>query len=187
MLGSFLPTAPTPSLTTHSALVIYADLLGELSTHLALQALFTQSSPVCQPLLQAFPFPSTLWEVTLHPLSQACVFFYSSRGKWVFLPLLWSFPPSTTLTSFPVPGCWVCTLAPTGASPACLACLFTVPGRITFPQSLALSAPHPLSRVSLLFLLLITQFLVFPWVEVSLSRGLCCSDPGLSVRVPRYH
>jgi hypothetical protein len=40
--------------------VIYADLLGELNTHLSLQALFTQSSPVCKPLLQAFPFPSTL-------------------------------------------------------------------------------------------------------------------------------
>jgi hypothetical protein len=34
-------------------------------------------------------------------------------------------------------------------------------GRIPFPQSLVLSAPHPLSHVSLLFLLLITQFLFF--------------------------
>jgi hypothetical protein len=34
-----------------------------------------------------------------------------------------------------------------------------------------LTAPHPLSRVSLLFLLLISQFLFFPQVEVSLSRG----------------
>jgi hypothetical protein len=39
--------------------VIYADLWGELSSHLAPQALFTQSSPVREPLLQAFPFPST--------------------------------------------------------------------------------------------------------------------------------
>jgi hypothetical protein len=37
--------------------IIYADLWGKLSTHLALQALFTQFS--CEPLLQAFPFPST--------------------------------------------------------------------------------------------------------------------------------
>jgi hypothetical protein len=52
------------------------------------------------PLLQAFPFPSTLGEVTLHPLSEACVFIYSSCGKWVFplscgvflpLPLLQAF------------------------------------------------------------------------------------------------
>jgi hypothetical protein len=86
--------------------IIYADLRGELNTHLALQALFTQSPPVHEPLLQAFPFPSTLGEVTLHPLSQACVFVYSSRGRWVFPTLLWSFPPSATLTSFPAPGCW---------------------------------------------------------------------------------
>jgi hypothetical protein len=39
--------------------IIYADLRGELSTHLALQALFAQISPVCEPLLLAFPFPST--------------------------------------------------------------------------------------------------------------------------------
>jgi hypothetical protein len=184
---------------------IYAALRGELSTHLALQALFTQSSPVWEPLLQAFPFPSTLVGVTLHLLSQACVFVYSSlgkwvfssllwsfpptatftsfpagdywavllllpaamfvyssRGKWLFPPLLWSFPPSATLTSFPAPGCWVHAPTPAGASPACPACLFTVPGRIPFPQSLAFDAPHPLSRVSLLFLLLITQFLFFP-------------------------
>jgi hypothetical protein len=159
---------------------------GELSTHLALQALFTQSSPVCEPLLQVFPFPSTLGEVTLHPLSQACMFIYSSRGKWVFPPFLWSFTPSATLTSFPSPGGWVCTPTPAGASPARPARLFTVLGRIPFPQSSVLSAPHPLSHVSLLFLLPITQFLFFPPVEVSLSRGLCCSGPGLSVEVPRY-
>jgi hypothetical protein len=188
------------------------------------------SSPVCEPLLQAFPFPSTLGEVTLHPLSLACMFVYSlhgkwvfplplwsfpptttftsfpasdywvvllllpatvlvysSRGRWVFPPLLWRFPPSATLTSFPAPGCWSCAPTPTRASPACHACLFTVLGRIPFPQSLVLSAPHLLSRVSLLFLLLISQFLFFPLVEVGLSRGLCCSGPGLSVGVPRYH
>jgi hypothetical protein len=44
--------------------------------------------------------------------------------------------------------------------------------------------PHPLCYVSLLFLLLILQFLFFPWVGVCLSRGLCWSGPGLSVWVP---
>jgi hypothetical protein len=63
--------------------IIYANLRSELNTHLALQALFTQSS-VHEPLLQAFPFPSTLEEVTLHLLSQACVFVYCSHRKWVF-------------------------------------------------------------------------------------------------------
>jgi hypothetical protein len=102
--------------------IIYADLSGELSTHLALQALFTQSSSVREPLLQAFPFPSTLGKVTLHSLSQACMFVYSSHGKWVFPPLLWSFPSSTSLTSFPAPGWWVRVPAPAGASPAHPAC-----------------------------------------------------------------
>jgi hypothetical protein len=147
---------------------------------------------VFPPLLCSFPptatstsFPAPdYWAVLL--LLPAAMFAYSSRLKWVFPSLLWSFPPSTTLTSFPTPGCWVCAPTPAGASPAHPACLFTVPGRIPFPQSSALSAPHPLSHVSLLFLLLITQFLFFPWVEVGLSRGLCCSGPGLSVGVLRY-
>jgi hypothetical protein len=138
--------------------VIYADLRGELSTHLAPQALFTQSSPVLQPLLQAFPFPSTLGEVTLHPLSQACVFIYSSHGKWAFSPLLWSFPPSTAFTSFPASDSWACAAFPAFSGPACL---FTVPLGIPLSHCLALRAPHPLCYVSFLLLLLITQFLFF--------------------------
>jgi hypothetical protein len=43
--------------------------------------------------------------VPLLPL--AGVFVYSSCGKWVFPSLLWNFPPSATLTSFPSPGYWV--------------------------------------------------------------------------------
>jgi hypothetical protein len=152
---------------------LYADLRGELSIHLAPQALFTQSSPVWEPLLQAFSFPSTLGEVTLHPLSQACVFIYSSHGKWVFPPLLWSFPPSAIFTSFPAPGCWVQAPASAGVSLA-RPTLFIYSSRKESPTPYsALRAPHPLSHVSLLFLLLITQFLFFPQVGVSLSRGLC--------------
>jgi hypothetical protein len=60
------------------------------------------------PLLQAFPFPSTLGEVTLHLLSLASMFIYSSRGKWVFPPLLWSFPPTATLQAFPLLIAGVC-------------------------------------------------------------------------------
>jgi hypothetical protein len=152
--------------------IIYADLRSEVNTLLAPQALFTQS-PVCEPLLQAFPFPSTLGEVTLHPLSWACVFIYSSRGKWVFPPVLWSFPSTAAFTSFPTPDCWallLLSLEPLWPGPACL---FTVLGRISLPFSLELRAPHPLCHVSLLFLLLITQCLFFPWVGVGLSRGLC--------------
>jgi hypothetical protein len=114
------------------------------------------------PLLCSFPPTATFtsfpapdyWAVLL--LLPAATFVYSSRGKWVFPPLLWSFPPSATLTSFPAPGYWAHAPAPARASPAHLAFLFTVPGRIPFPQSSALSVPHPLSHVSLLFLLLIT-------------------------------
>jgi hypothetical protein len=92
---------------------------------------------LCKPLLQAFPFPSTLGEVTLHPLSQACVFVYSSRGKWVFPPLLWSFPPSVTLTSFPAPGCWV---RPPPLSPAQLVYLQF---RVRFPFPNLRRSVHP--------------------------------------------
>jgi hypothetical protein len=62
---------------------------------------------VREPLLQAFPFASTLGEVTLHLPSLACVFIYSSCGRWVFPPLLWSFPPTAAFASFPAPACWV--------------------------------------------------------------------------------
>jgi hypothetical protein len=112
------------------------------------------------------PFQA-LGKVTLHPHCQACMFIYSSCGRWVFPPLLCSSPPSSTLTSFPAPGSWACAPAPTRGSLARPGCLFTVTGRIPFPQSSVLSAPHPLSHVSLLFLLLITQFLFFPgWRSV---------------------
>jgi hypothetical protein len=33
-------------------------------------------------------------------LLPAAMFVYSSHGKWVFPPLLWSFPPSATLQAF---------------------------------------------------------------------------------------
>jgi hypothetical protein len=86
--------------------VIYADLWGELSTHLALQALFTQSSPVREPVLQAFPFPSTLGEVTLHPFSQADVFIYSSCWKWVLPPSCGVFLPLPLSQGFPLLVAW---------------------------------------------------------------------------------
>jgi hypothetical protein len=81
----------------------------------------------------------------------AGVFVYSSHGRWTFSPLLWSFLPSTPLTIFPDPGCWVSapTPAPSGAS---LACLFTVLGRIPLSPSLELRAPHPLCQVSIVLI-----------------------------------
>jgi hypothetical protein len=81
------------------------------------------------------------------------------------------FSSLATLTSFPAPGCWACTPAPTLSSLAWLVYLQFCEG---FPSpSFSAQGAHPLCYVSLLFLLLITQFLFFPWVGVSLSRGLC--------------
>jgi hypothetical protein len=34
---------------------------------------------------------------------------------------------------------------------------------------------------------LLLSFFFFPWVEVGLSRGLCCFGSGLSVGLPRYY
>jgi hypothetical protein len=137
---------------------IYADLWDELSTHLAQQALFTQSFPVCDQLLQAFPFPSTLGEVTLPAFSGLCVYL---QFTWEvgLPPLLWSFPPTAAFTSFPAPSCWPCATTPAFSGQAWLVYLQFQEG---FPSpSLALRAPHPVYYMSLLFLLLITQFLFF--------------------------
>jgi hypothetical protein len=139
--------------------IIYADLRGELSTHLALQALFTQSSLVLQPVLQAFPFPSPLGEVTLHPLSQACMFVYSSCGKWVFSPLLWSFPTTVTFTSFSAPDYWAVLLL----LPAAMF-VYSSRGRCLFPPSCV----SPLSQA---FPLLVAGCVPCPHSHQSLSAG----------------
>jgi hypothetical protein len=107
------------------------------------------------------------------------MFVYSSHGKWVFPPLLWNFPPSATLTNFPALGWWACTPASAGASLVHLACLFTVPGRIPFPQSSALSAPHLLSSIVLIAYYSVSHFfprwrLVCPGGYVALAQGCLC-------------
>jgi hypothetical protein len=134
--------------------VIYADLRSELSTHLALRALFTQSSPVCEPLLQAFPFPSTLGEVTLHQLSQAHVFVYSSHGKWAFPPSPVEF--SSHHHFYKLSHSWLlgvchrsCLLQP--------ACCEGFP----LPHSSMLRVPHHLCYMSFLLLLIIQFFFPF--------------------------
>jgi hypothetical protein len=50
------------------------------------------------------PFQHTVGGDTAPAFSGLCVV-YSSRGKWVFPPLLWSFPPTSAFTSFPAPDC----------------------------------------------------------------------------------
>jgi hypothetical protein len=101
------------------------------------------------PLLQAFPFPSTLGEVTLHPLSLACVFIYSSCGKWVFPLLLWSFPPTAAFTSFPAPDCWACAAAPAGRC-VCLQVMWEVGLPLSPLEFSSLCHSHKLSRSWLL-------------------------------------
>jgi hypothetical protein len=106
-----LPTAVSLLLLV----VLFMQISGvSLALIWSQQVLFTQSSLVHEPLLQAFLFPSTLGEVTLHLLSQACVFIYSSCRKWVFPRLLCSVPSTTAFISFPTPDCWVCSGAPAG-------------------------------------------------------------------------
>jgi hypothetical protein len=135
-------------------------------------------------LLQAFPFPSTLGEVILHPLSQAGVFIYSSRGKLAFPPLCGVFLPPPLLQAFPllVAVC-VPLLLP---SPAGLFIYSSV--RDSPHPSSALRVPHPLCYVSFLLLLLIIQGF-FPLFSLGGGRsvqGAMLIWPGLSVeyRVP---
>jgi hypothetical protein len=204
--------------------IIYADPWGKLNTHLALQALFTHS--LCaMPLLQAFPFRSTvgrwhcihflrpLFLFTVHmgsgssPLSSgvflpppllqafllliaghvqlllpASLFVYSSRGMWVFPPLLWSFLPSATLTSFPAPGCWAHAPAPALSGQAQLVYLQFWKG---FPSPLFCTQVAPPScNMSYCSYCLLLSFSFSPGWGVSRSRGLYWSGPGLSVEVP---
>jgi hypothetical protein len=58
--------------------------------------------------------------VTLHPRCQACVCIYSSCGRWVFPPLLYSFPPPPLSQAFLllITGRCCCSCQPP--------CLFTV-------------------------------------------------------------
>jgi hypothetical protein len=67
------------------------------------------------PLLQAFPFPSTLgrWYCTCF-LRPACLFTVHMGSE--SSPILWSFPLTATSTSFPSPSCWVCAAAPAFSS-----------------------------------------------------------------------
>jgi hypothetical protein len=91
---------------------IYADLRSKLNTHLAPQALFTQSSP---------GWDSHCYKLPLSKHTGGGDTALSFSGWLVYLqfmwdmglpPLLWSFPPTAIFTSFPAPGCWMCATAP---------------------------------------------------------------------------
>jgi hypothetical protein len=120
--------------------IVYVDLWGELSTHLAPQALFVQSSAVRDRLHKLSPFQA-LGKVTLPLCCQACVFIYSSCGRWVFPPLLWSFPPTSAFTSFPAPAYWAVLLL----LPAAMF-VYSSHGKWVFPPLLGVFLPLPLSQ-----------------------------------------
>jgi hypothetical protein len=173
--------------------IIYADLWGELSTHLVPQG-FLLRVLLCGSLCYRLSPFQALGKVTLPPCCHVCVFIYSSCGWWVF--------PSSCAVFLPLPlsqaflllltgRCYCSCQLPclftvhVGSGSSLLSCgvflslplsqafpllvaghapfscqrlsclpglfiysLFTVPGRIPFPQSSVLSVPHPLSSVS---------------------------------------
>jgi hypothetical protein len=139
------------------------------------QALFTQSS-VHYATATSFPLSKNTGGGDTAPAFSACVFIYSSCGKCMFPPLLWTFPPSATLASFPAPGCWVLPPSP--------ACSVTVPGWIPSP-SLRCSGRLTFFAMCLYCSRgLLLSFSFFPgWG--SICPGVCQSGRGLSVGVPR--
>jgi hypothetical protein len=133
------------------------------------------------PLLQAFPFPSTLGEVTLHLLSQACVFVYSSRERWVFPTSCGVFLPLPLSQAFPllVAG-HVPPLPPSLASPS----LFIYSFRKDYPCLLFGTQGAPPSLLCV-FIVLIAYYSVslFSLGGGRSVWGLCRSGPGMSVEV----
>jgi hypothetical protein len=144
------------------------------------------------PLLCSFPPTTTFtsfpapdyWAVLL--LLPAAMFVYSSRGKWSFPLFCGVFLPVPLSQAFlllvagrvpPFPP------APLRPGPACL---FTV--REGFPSPNLRRSVNPTVFPTCLYCsyCLLLSFSFFPRVEVGLSRGLCCSGPGLSVGVLQY-
>jgi hypothetical protein len=123
--------------------VIYADLWGELAlTWPCRLCLFRVL--LCGSLCYKLSPFQALGKVTLPPRCQACVFIYSSCGRWVFPPLLCSFPPTATFRSFPAPAYWAVLLL----LPATMF-VYSSRGKWVFPP-LLWSFPPPLSQAFLL-------------------------------------
>jgi hypothetical protein len=162
--------------------IIYADLWGELSTHLAPQALFTQSSPVHDVTGTSFPLSKHTGGGDTAP---------AFSGWCDYLQLTWDvgLPPSPVEFSshrcfYKLSHSWLLG-APALSGQAWLVYLWFQAG-LPSPSSV-LRALHPLCYVSLLFLLLITQFLFFSlgggwslqgamliWPRVVCGSTVCC-------------
>jgi hypothetical protein len=87
--------------------VIYADLSSELNTHLAQQALFTQSSPVCS-CCYSFPLSKHTWGGDTAP---------TFLGLHVYLQFTWEvglphspveFSSHHHFYKLSTPDCWAC-------------------------------------------------------------------------------
>jgi hypothetical protein len=139
---------------------IYADLWGELSTQLAPQALFTQSS--------VYNATATSFLLSKHTGGGDTAPAFS--GLRVCLQLTWEvgLPPSpvefsSLRHSHKLSCSWLLGAGPKLLpSPARPSLFIYSSGKDSLPPSSALRVPHPLCNMSLLFLLLITQFLYFP-------------------------
>jgi hypothetical protein len=73
------------------------------------------------------------------------MFIYSLCGRWVFPPLLWSFPSTATFTSFPAPDYWAVLLLPAAMFVYSLRWKWVFPPLLwSFPPSATLtSCPAP--------------------------------------------
>jgi hypothetical protein len=159
---------------------IYTDLRSEFNTHLAPQALFRVHRGATATV--------TSFSLSKHTGGGGAAHTFSGKSVLLFMwevglpPVQWSFPPTATFTSFPALGCWA-----GAATFAFSSGLFIYSSVCDFPSPTLLHSGHPALFAMCLFWLLFIQFgffLLFPWVGVGLSRGLCWSGPGLSVGVP---
>jgi hypothetical protein len=146
----------------------------ELNTHLAPQALFVLGMTATA---TSFPLSKRIGEGDTAPAFSGHCVYLQFMWEVGLPPLLWSFPPTTTCTSFPASGCWVCAAAPAFSS--LLVRDFPSPTPFWCSRCPALFATCLFCCYCLLF----SFFFFFPWVGVSLSRGLCWSGPGLFVGV----
>jgi hypothetical protein len=120
-------------------------------------------------------------------LLPAAMFVYSSHGKWVFPPLLWSFLASATLTSFPAPGCWARAPAPVEAlRPAWLVYLQSQE-RFPSPNLQRSVCPTLFPACLICSYCLLLSFSFFSPGGGQSVQGAMLLWPGLSVGVSRYH
>jgi hypothetical protein len=157
---------------------IYADLRSKLSTHLAPQACLLRVLLGTTATAASFPLSKHTGGGDTAP---------TFSGLHVYLQFTWEvgLPPSPVEFSshhhfYKLSPSWLLGVC-------CCSCLLQLACCEGFPlpTSSVLRVLRPLCYVSFFLLLLIIHFFFFfPWVGVSLSRGLCWSGPGLSMGVP---